>query len=68
MNHKLSRLIFFSYTVIEPGKLNKGDIVEAQVSFQVVPIKNNMFKLLVVLRAITLLDNRPTKVCQPYKI
>lgn len=42
--------------------LNKGDILEAQVSFQVVPIKNNMLKPLMVLRAITLIDNHPNQV------
>ncbi|KAF8805795.1 hypothetical protein BYT27DRAFT_7103684, partial [Phlegmacium glaucopus] len=33
-----------------------GDIVEIQVSFIVVPLKDNKFKMIVVLRSITLLD------------
>jgi hypothetical protein len=52
----------YSYNIIEPSKLRKGDIAEAQVSFVVVPLKNRRFKLLIVLRAITLLDNHPSKV------
>lgn len=51
-----------SYKIVDPNTLNKGDIVEAQISLQAVPIKNNMFKPIVVLRAITLLDDCPTKV------
>ncbi|KAF8815676.1 hypothetical protein BYT27DRAFT_7079376 [Phlegmacium glaucopus] len=41
-----------------PGATNilNGDIVEIQVSFIVVPLKDNKFKMIVVLRSITLLD------------
>ena len=50
------------YVTIEPSKLSKGDIVEAQVSFVVIPIKKKKYKPLVILRAITLVDSQPTKV------
>jgi len=53
-----------SYNVIDPAKLKKGNIVEAQISLLVVPIKNKKFKPLIVLRAITLLDDQLTRVSQ----
>jgi hypothetical protein len=39
-----------------------GDIVEAQVSFVTVPLKGKKFKMIIVLRALTLLDSTPLKV------
>jgi hypothetical protein len=56
-------IIFNRYNKIDPNKIRVGDIIEAQVSFVAVPIKDRQFKLLVVLRAITLLDCQPLKVC-----
>ena len=49
------------YDIIDPSKLNKGDIVEVQVSFVVVPIKDKRFKPLIIMRAVTLLDTNPSK-------
>ena len=51
------------YNKINPNKIRVGDIVEAQVSFVTVPVRDKRYKLLVVLRAITLLDCQPLKVC-----
>ncbi|KAF8809206.1 hypothetical protein BYT27DRAFT_7232338 [Phlegmacium glaucopus] len=41
---------------IGPQIFRIGDIVEIQVSFIVVPLKDNKFKMIVVLRSIALLD------------
>jgi hypothetical protein len=43
-------------------KICPGDVVEAQVSFVAIPLKQQKYKLLVVLRAITLLDCSPLRV------
>ncbi|RDB19552.1 hypothetical protein Hypma_013354 [Hypsizygus marmoreus] len=48
------------YKNIDPIKLKIGDIVEAQVSFVAVLLKGKRFKMLVVLRAVTLLDCQST--------
>jgi hypothetical protein len=47
---------------INPGRIQSGDVLEIQASFMVVPLKGKKFKMLIVLRAITLLDNSATKV------
>jgi hypothetical protein len=41
---------------VNPQIFRIGDIVEAQVSFIVVPLKNDKYKMMVVLRSIALLD------------
>jgi hypothetical protein len=41
-----------------------GDIVEAQLSFVVFPIKEAKFKMALILRAIALLDHTETDVSQ----
>ena len=43
-------------------KIRPGDVVEAQVSFVAIPLKQQKYKVLVVLRAITLLDCSPLRV------
>jgi hypothetical protein len=43
-------------------KIRTGDIVEVQVSFVAIPLKQQKYKVLVVLRAITLLDCSPLRV------
>lgn len=43
-------------------KFRAGDIVEAQISFVCVPLKNAKYKMLVVLRALTILDTSPLRV------
>ena len=40
-----------------------GDLVEAQVSLMGVPLKGGKVKLLMVLRALTLLDCQQSMVC-----
>jgi hypothetical protein len=45
-------------------KICAGDVVEVQVSFIAIPLKQQRYKLLVVLQAITLLDCSPLQVSQ----
>lgn len=45
-----------SVEVVNPQIFRVGDIVEAQVSFIAVPLKDNKYKMIVVLRSIALLD------------
>ena len=56
--------IRFRYHEISPMKIRPGDVVEAQVSFVAILLKGQKYKLLVVLRAITLLDCSPLRVSQ----
>jgi hypothetical protein len=42
---------------VNPHVFCVGDIVEAQVSFIAVPLKNHKYKMIVVLRSIALLDD-----------
>lgn len=49
------------YYEINPMKIHPGDVVEVQVSFVAIPLKQQRYKLLVVLRAITLLDCSPLR-------
>jgi hypothetical protein len=49
--------------VIDPNKFRIGDIVEAQLSFMVVPVKEGKHRLILVMRALTLLDSTQSKVC-----
>ncbi|KAF8800970.1 hypothetical protein BYT27DRAFT_7227042 [Phlegmacium glaucopus] len=51
-----------SVETVNPQIFRIGDIVEAQVSFIVVPLKDNKHKMIVVLRSIALLDTRFSKV------
>ena len=57
-----SILIIIRYEAINPMKFRAGDIVEAQLSFVCVGLKNNKFKMLLVLRALTILDTSPLRV------
>jgi hypothetical protein len=47
---------------IPPNAIRVGDIVEAQLSFEGIRLKGNRCKMIVVLRALTLLDNEPLEV------
>ena len=40
-----------------------GDIVEANFSVIVMPVKNNKFQMMLVLRGLALLDSSLTTVC-----
>lgn len=54
----------YRYVDINPGRIQRGDVLEIQASFVVVPLKAKKFKMLIVLRAITLLDSSATKVSE----
>lgn len=45
-----------------PVKFQVGDIVEVQVSFDVLPLGDGKFKTSMILRSITLLDGSQTQV------
>jgi hypothetical protein len=54
------------YAEMDPTRFKIGDIVEAQVSFVGIPLKGGKAKMLVVLRALTLLDCQQSMVrCPP---
>jgi hypothetical protein len=59
--HRIWSLVY-SYRTINPMRFRIGDIVEAQISFIAIPLKNRQYKMLVVLRAITLIDSKPLTV------
>ncbi|KIM83082.1 hypothetical protein PILCRDRAFT_26858, partial [Piloderma croceum F 1598] len=50
------------YRRLDPTKFKTGDLVEAQVLLMGVPLKGEKVKLLMVLRALTLLDCQQSKV------
>lgn len=45
-----------------PVEYRVGDVVEVQLSFVIVPLREGRWKMLLVLRAITLIDAVSTKV------
>ena len=59
----IEELMFNSYEPINPMRFRAGDIVEAQLSFAGVPLKNCKYKMLLVLRALTIMDTSPLRVC-----
>lgn len=56
------RMTCFRYKQIDPVKFRNGDIVEAQLSFNCIKTKDQ-HRLLVVLRALTLLNDQYVTVC-----
>jgi hypothetical protein len=50
------------FVTANPASFRVGDVVEAQISFVLVPIRDNKFTLKLVLRALSLLDSNQTKV------
>jgi hypothetical protein len=46
----------------KPASFRVGDIVEAQVSFVVVPLKDNKYKMVITLRALAILNASVTQV------
>lgn len=44
------------YAIADPTTFKTGDIVEAQFTFAAVPVKGDNYRLMMVLRALTLLD------------
>ncbi|KAM6491852.1 hypothetical protein JOM56_012711, partial [Amanita muscaria] len=47
----------YSYKPIPPVLFREGDVVEAQITMMLVPLKGGQFKLTAVLRCLTLLDS-----------
>ncbi len=58
----------YRYIGVKPASVCIGDLVELQVSFIMVPIRDNNFKATMVLRSILVMDRTYTqvKVCQPF--
>ena len=58
-NHyaETKRLNDVSYKIISPAKFREGDIVDAEVTFMLVPIQGGKHKLVGVLRSLTLLES-----------
>ena len=54
------------YIRCEPQSFQVADIVQAQLSFVVVPMKGRLCKMLTVLRSITLIDDSFGTVCLRY--
>jgi hypothetical protein len=50
------------YLIAKPTCISVGDIVELQVSFIMVPLRDNKFKPTMVLRSILVLDRTYTQV------
>ena len=48
---------------IAPVKLQIGDIIEAQISFMVIPLRGREFKITAVLCSLTPLDRQFAQVC-----
>lgn len=55
-------LYYNRFISINPIQIRMGDIIEAQVSFVVVPLKGRKYKMLIVLRAIAIIDSSLVKV------
>lgn len=53
---------FSRYESINPKRFQVGDIVEAEVSFMLVPTKGKLYQFVSVLRSIALFDNKLTRV------
>lgn len=49
---------------ITPNAFRVGDIVEAQISFEVIQLKGQRQKMIVILRALTLLDKGALEVSE----
>ncbi len=57
--------IRYSYPSIKPDKIHIGDIVEVALSFVVYPLAKGRAKCTAVLKTITLIDGKYTRVCGP---
>jgi hypothetical protein len=53
----------YRYIDADPTGFRAGDIVEVQFTFIVIPIKREKHRMMMVLRALTLLDSTHTTVC-----
>jgi len=54
--------ISIRYDTMKPQSYRVGDIVEVQLSFVVVPLRNQKYKLVNVLHSIALLEGRFSQV------
>lgn len=52
----------YSYDSLGPQAFRIGDIVEAQLSIVVIPMKGGKYKMLSVLRALTMLEEGQMQV------
>ena len=50
------------YEMWDPAQFRQGDIVEAETTLTLVPVKDGKYKLIAVLRSITLLDSTHSQV------
>jgi hypothetical protein len=51
---------------ITPNAFRVGDVVEAQISFVVIQLRGQRQKMIVIMRALTLLDKGALEVSQCY--
>jgi len=58
----LAKSNFYSYILLDPVRLRTGDIVETQMSFTAIPLRGRQHKMLLVLRAVTLLNSSAVHV------
>jgi hypothetical protein len=49
---------------ITPNAIRVGDVVEAQISFAVIRLKGQRQKMIIILRALTLLDKGALEVSE----
>ena len=60
-DEKLTKIRFVT---VSPVKFRVGDIVEAQISFIVIPLHGDQYKMSAVLRGLTLMDGTQTSVSE----
>jgi hypothetical protein len=53
---------FYRYIGVKPASVCVGDIIELQVSFIMIPLRDKQFKVTMVLRSILILDRTFTQV------
>jgi hypothetical protein len=59
---KVTNIEISRYSPIAPVLFREGDIVEAQLTLMLVPLKGGQFKMTAVLRCLTLLDSTYSRV------
>lgn len=47
---------------LAPNSFHVGDVVEAQISFELIPLRGQRQKMIIILRALTLLDKEALEV------
>ena len=56
----------YRHQEITPSAFRVGDVVEAQVSFAVIQLRGQRQKMILILRALTLLDKGALEVSESY--